>query len=287
MQTGKRWYWLGGIVLMTVGMSGCGDHSNQSGNGNPALSWQIDSPEDDPTLKNVGMPDPEGDQIREQNRAKLATGGFQAAGTLPTLNHRAGISGNLRAPREIALRLMSLKALYVWVAAPADAVPSDRITAYVNKNQLHSHLTSGEQKILAMPREQAHAEFSNTIGWRLENMWALAWLLGYETPPDAMSGQLSEQVIDTVLFEFLPNLDSTIDDLMQKIRPRPREEVVQLEDLFYCAHNAVRSAQTGSTNTVPAGFDPIADGGAIHERRHSLTWAISEGVAWDDTDLST
>lgn len=31
----------------------------------------------------------------------------------------------------------------------------------------------------------------------------------------------------------------------------------------------------------------VFDGGAIHERRHALTWAISDGVSWDDTDLTT
>jgi hypothetical protein len=39
--------------------------------------------------------------------------------------------------------------------------------------------------------------------------------------------------------------------------------------------------------TVPADFDPIANGGVIHERRHALTWALAPGVSWDDIDLST
>ena len=59
-----------------------------------------------------------------------------------------------------------------------------------------------------------------------------------------------------------------------------------MEDLFYCAHDAVRSAQLGGA-TVPIGFHPIDDGGGIHERRHALTWALSPGTDWDDTDLST
>ncbi|MEY3241707.1 MAG: hypothetical protein RIR11_3146 [Bacteroidota bacterium] len=56
--------------------------------------------------------------------------------------------------------------------------------------------------------------------------------------------------------------------------------------LFYCLHNAIRSAQCGD-DTVPPGFDPISNGGVIHERRHSLTWMLSKGIEWDDTDLST
>jgi hypothetical protein len=64
-------------------------------------------------------------------------------------------------------------------------------------------------------------------------------------------------------------------------------KVQQLEDLFYCVHNAVRSAQLGHADRVPEGFHPVRDGGCIHERRHALTWTLSPGVDWDDTDLST
>jgi hypothetical protein len=67
---------------------------------------------------------------------------------------------------------------------------------------------------------------------------------------------------------------------------REPNEVLDLEDLFYCAHNAGRSAQLGG-KTVPKGFHPIAGTGVIHERRHALTWATSPRVKWDDTDLST
>ena len=48
----------------------------------------------------------------------------------------------------------------------------------------------------------------------------------------------------------------------------------------------MRSAQLGS-DTVPEGFHPVGDGGTVHERRHALTWILSAGVDWDETDLST
>ena len=40
-----------------------------------------------------------------------------------------------------------------------------------------------------------------------------------------------------------------------------------------------RSAQLGAP-TAPKGFDPVVGTGVIHERRHSLTWAISPDVSW-------
>ena len=112
-------------------------------------------------------------------------------------------------------------------------------------------------------------------------------ILGFDPPPDPMSGQVPNEVSRAVVLDFLPGLDASVDDLLHAARPRAGEAVVELEDVFYCAHNAVRSAQTGSTTAVPRDFHPVRDGGAIHERRHALTWAISPGVAWEETDLST
>ena len=89
-----------------------------------------------------------------------------------------------------------------------------------------------------------------------------------------------------ILFDFLPGHDASVSDLVARAQPRSFQEVLELEDLFYCAHNAVRSAQLGRA-TVPDDFDPISDGGCVHERRHALTWLLSPGVDWDDTDLGT
>lgn len=253
----------------------------------PALTINLDSPDDDPTMKNAGSTDPEGERIRKSSMATLAAGGFHAAESLPTLHHRAGVPAKLRAPREIALRVMALKALFIWASAPESAVASEDIKTYVERNSLASHLTPEELKILSLPRQQALTQHGSTVGWRLENMWSLCWLLGYDTPPSPVLGQLPDEVTEGIMFEFLPNLDSSVDDLLAKAQPRTLDEVLQMEDVFYCSHNAVRSAQTGSADAVPADFHPVRDGGAIHERRHPLTWAISDGVSWDDTDLST
>ena len=85
----------------------------------------------------------------------------------------------------------------------------------------------------------------------------------------------------------MPKLSDDLDGFAERVHLRSLDEVAQLEDEFFCTHHAVRSAQLGRTSKVPDGFDPISDGGLIHERRHSLSWVLSPGVSWDDTDLST
>ena len=253
----------------------------------PIATLKIESPGDDPTIKNADMPDQRGQQIREHSFKILSKGGFHFAKSLPTLGHRGDVPGKLRPVREIALRLMALDALFTWVNSPESSISSQQLNNYLKRSDLRSQLTKDELEILNLSREEAHELHNNSIGWYLENMWALAWVLGFDPPPNPMSGQVPNEISGAVLLEFLPGLDASIDDLLKKARPRKEAEVLELEDVFYCAHNAVRSAQTGSTTSVPKDFHPIRDGGAIHERRHSLTWAISPDVEWDETDLST
>jgi hypothetical protein len=126
----------------------------------------------------------------------------------------------------------------------------------------------------------------DTIGWKLENMWALAWVLGFDPAPTLEAAQIHDEIIGKLFREFLPGLDQSIADLLAKSAPRQAADVVEMEYRFYCAHNAVRSAQLGR-KTVPKGFHPVIHGGAIHERRHSLSWCLAPEVAWEDTDLST
>lgn len=147
-------------------------------------------------------------------------------------------------------------------------------------------LTFEEAEIIDLPRRKAHKTHVDIIGWKLENMWALAWVLGFNPEPGLDASQISNDVARQLLFEFLPGFDSGIDDIVAKAAPRSKSEVVAMEYRFYCAHNAVRSAQLGG-KTVPPGFHPFLHGGAIHERRHALSWCLDPDVGWDDTDLST
>jgi hypothetical protein len=196
------------------------------------------------------------------------------------------MDSQLRPHAEVAARLMALDALFTWVAFPEKAVAADRVEGYIDRNRLRDWLTADESAIIDLPRAEAHESHVDNIGWKLENMWALAWVLGFEPEPGLEASQVREDVTRRMFFECLPGLGGTVDDFLAKVSPRSTPEVVTLEYRFYCAHNAVRSAQLGG-DTVPAGFHPIMHGGAVHERRHSLSWCLAPNVAWDETDLST
>lgn len=222
------------------------------------------------------------EQLRTKVFSDLEAAGFHAAGSLPLPDMNA----KARPPQEIAARLMALDALFSWVAFPEKNAASERIVKYIERNSLRDWLTPQEADIVALDRNEAHATHVDNIGWKLENMWPLAWALGFAKEPTIEASQIQEEVTRAIFYDFLSGLDATIETQVAKGTPRKREELIALEYRFYCAHNAVRSAQLGG-KTVPAGFHPIVHGGAVHERRHSLTWCISPEDAWEDTDLST
>lgn len=208
-------------------------------------------------------------KVRSANISRLGSLGFKVAPSLPV---RSGLAG-LRPQSEIVRRLLALEVLFSWVARP-DVIVEESVV-----EQLKDWLTEDEREVIGLPRPQANAQFVNTIGWKLENIWPLAWVLGFDKTPDVDGEVIDPDTQNLILNDFLPAFES-------KFNLRPEAQVAELEDLFYCTHNAVRSAQLGGT-TVPDGFHPVYNGGVIHERRHALTWSLSRGSNWEDTDLST
>ncbi len=220
--------------------------------------------------------------LREEVFADLESLGFRPANSLPLPD----VNVPIRPAAEVAARLMALDALFTWVVFPENAVATPRIEKYIDGNGLRDWLTAAESRIIALTRTDAHESHVKNIGWKLENMWALAWVLGFEPEPALEASQVGDDVSRPMIYEFLPGLNATVAELLAKAAPRSADKVIAMEYRFYCAHNAVRSAQLGG-QTVPEGFHPVMHGGAVHERRHSLSWCIAPDVAWEDTDLST
>jgi hypothetical protein len=233
----------------------------------------------------VAAPGPVDDKalaLKQRVFSELAALGFDPANSLPLPD----LDVNLRDPQTLCLRLMALQAVFAWAAMPERVAETAPLRDYIERNNLRAAMTESELAMIDLPRAQSQALHANSVGWRLENMWALAWIVGFEKAPGLDASQISDEVIESMFFDFLPAWDGNAADFSARTRLRPTSEVIYMEYKFYCAHNAVRSAQMGGA-TVPAGFDPVAHGGAVHERRHALTWALAQENDWDDTDLST
>lgn len=216
--------------------------------------------------------------LRLKNITICLNAGFRPASSLPTEFER-----QIRPTIEIAQRLNAIKALVLWLMVPEEHLESETILNFIDKNELTDFMDEEEKEILNLSRDDQQAR--NQIGWKFENAWSLAWYFGYKEPE--ISGQMmSGEEMQEILQDFCCPLDEKIEDWIKDKQTISEDQLREKEDLFYCLHNAVRSAQMGG-KTVPIGFDPMGNGGVIHERRHSLTWMLSKGINWDDTDLST
>ncbi|QNA90551.1 DUF4272 domain-containing protein [Massilia sp. Dwa41.01b] len=220
--------------------------------------------------------------LKQRVFGELASLGFKPANALPLPD----LDLRVRDAQAIVMRLMALQAVFAWAAAPEHAVGSEVLRGYIARNGLRAAMTESELALIDLPRTEAQSRHGATVGWKLENLWALAWVAGFPRVPTLDAGQVPDEVINELLFDFLPPWEGSAADFAANASMRPASEVIPMEYRFYCAHNAVRSAQMGGA-TVPSGFDPIAHGGAVHERRHALTWALAGEDSWDETDLST
>jgi len=217
-------------------------------------------------------------EVRGQSFTICEDAGFKPSKSLPTEWNR-----QLRPAIEIAGRLHSIKTMVLWLMVPAEMLPDERILDFVEQNGLKAYLTAQEATILSAPRDDQ--ELRNSIGWKFENAWSLAWYFGY-AEPDITGQMMSGEQMQDILKNYTSGLNESVVEWVSKQQTASLQALIQQEDLFYCLHNAVRSAQLGG-DTVPAGFHPVSNGGVIHERRHALTWMLSRGVSWEETDLST
>ena len=213
--------------------------------------------------------------LRLNNVSICLNAGFRPSNSLPTEFERPSI--------EIAQRLNAIKALILWLMVPKENLADSTILDFIEKNNLKTFMTDEEIETLDLARDDEQAR--NAIGWKFENAWPLAWYFGYKEP-DIDGQMMSGEQMQEILMNFSCPLEENVEDWIKDKQTISEDILIQKEDLFYCLHNAVRSAQFGR-ETVPNGFDPMGNGGVIHERRHSLTWMLSDGTSWNETDLST
>ncbi len=210
--------------------------------------------------------------FRDSHLGQLNDLGLETTDKIPNA-HERGFS-QVRPKPEIVRRLMATLAAFAWVCAPDEIVHDETVMRYIQENELNDGTFSlPEAKWIATPRNLAR-QFAVEAGWMTEYMWSLAWLLGYPPTPNPCPEQVTQEIIVALRDGFLGGFDSGFDELMNTTRVRSLESIITLEDLLYCAHNAMfRIGNVDSTRIV-------------QERRHSLTWSLSPGVTWEQTDVT-
>lgn len=210
----------------------------------------------------------------------LGEQGFSVSPSLPVKK-----SFELRPAEEIGRRLWAIKSIVLWVSFEEQDLASEKVRLYVKANGLLRYMSGKENALFELPRAEANKTGMSDIDWSMEGAWSLAWILGYKPAPDHAGFMLDDEHIKKIFYEFIPPITACFMDWLAGKTMARFEDIVLMEDVFYCVHNAARSAVIGRKDTVPAEFHPIANGGVIQERRKALTWALSAGCKWDDTDV--
>lgn len=221
--------------------------------------------------------------IRQDNLRRLESMGFQVADSLAKGPNEVGSS--LRPIEEIGGRLLALQCAFLYASDIGVQVPEEVIRNALANDGIAGFLVEDESQVMQLPRSHANEKYRLMVGWFSERQFPLAWILGLEHAPQPDGVPLQGEPASALL-QFVGLPTANFSRWITTFKLRPQEEVIALEDLFYCAHNAVRSAQQGE-ETVPEDFDPVFNGGVIHERRHALSWALSPGVSWNDVPLNT
>ena len=150
--------------------------------------------------------------MRQRHVRLLARRGFRPAASLPRVR-----TTRLRPIREIAARTIALDALCAWVMEDPAETPSARIRAYAARNRATKWMTAEERAIFKLPKARVRTHV-DTIGWRLENLCALAWVLGFSPTPAVDGNTIPAKIFRALVLRFMPGLTATVDDLVEKAK---------------------------------------------------------------------
>src|SRR5690606_7559350 len=120
-----------------------------------------------------------------QNLARLEQLGFTVSPGLPLWSEWRGREEGLtlRPTREIAARLLALDAIFCWCTHQEVGQNAEDIRANIDRNSLLRAMTDEERQFFDVSRAEAQTQQGDTIGWKQEPMWSLAWVLGMDEPP--------------------------------------------------------------------------------------------------------
>jgi hypothetical protein len=156
-------------------------------------------------------------------------------------------------------------------AACASGFDRDEAHAWLKKEDLFDKLTWLELEFLTTnPRAEM------IFVYRIEAMWALAWIIGV-VPQLDLTQHCSDDFVE-MMPELLTQESSVA--FRQKARLRPVDEVAAACDLAYCLHWGFRHSSISDQKR------PWLDEYVVEERRRALDWFLGD-EPWHEWPLDT
>lgn len=179
----------------------------------------------------------------------------------------------LRTPQQIGIRMVCL----FCVIGSAFSRSFTAYKAYLERYQLWNHLTPEETQFLwnSSPDEKTIINFT----WRCEALFLLMWATGLV---DELPWPDRETLTDDIQSRF-PDLDKSPWPFILGLKSRSKKEILDVSDLLYRLHWAVRNAQLHG-QPVPSELKPEV----ILEWHHAINWITNyDDLDWDDVRTDT
>ncbi len=223
------------------------------------------------------------EELRAKVMSTLNARGYVPLPQLPPPSKNAKLRPTLEIVRRALALICQIDAVLVddneWL------VP---IFLCMGQNNLKDFLTEEEFWVFKVLPAEARDKYRATIGWSMESLWSLAWVLGAPIAPEVNDTMIQpDQLRQLREFVGYPDcLTETAKEVLNRCSPRSAAEVVEREYEFYAGHNGVRSAIAGHP-TVPDDFDLDSGLLCIEKRRHGLVWSLSPKVRLERVSLPT
>lgn len=177
----------------------------------------------------------------------------------------------LRTKEEIVNRAIALCYMGLW----SEDQKNEGLKTFEDRYDVLEHLSPDE--LMALKSEIPTRQQVADANWRYESLFVLLWSLSLieKLPFPATLCDLQKTV--GIIFE------NSREDLLQKSTVRGKDEILDLADLIYRMHWAIRNARVNDA-------EPPKDlnRSVVYERHYSLNWLINYmDEDWDEISTDT
>jgi hypothetical protein len=215
---------------------------------------------------------PEALERKERTEQMIVSMGVSVNHNLPPI--LASSETNLRAPKEIAERLVAL-AICNFVAF--DHLSGGQALNYLEGYHLLHLLSPQERTFLEKPTRQRKMQET----WKSEAIWVLLWALGKVDDLGSPASLCDLNAVAEADYPVGPNKDPNT--FIQAVKSsRSFAEVLDTNDLYYRLHWAVVDARLQEKEIAQL------HGGVVYERHYALNWLINyRNQDWDEVSCDT
>lgn len=178
----------------------------------------------------------------------------------------------IRSSQSIAQRILILTYLCYISDVPEDRF---KIIEFLKKENLWNSATDDEQKLFL--KEKLTEQERIDISWRSEGVWLLLFIINKIEKLELPQKEIEMDQI----FDELPDFMTETKEYIQSAVLRPIAEILELSDLIYRLHWALRDVQLNNGSAL--NLNP----GILFERHHAINWVTDSSLNWDDITTDT